>query len=198
MTASVVFADTAQALAAAHGVDVDVVTDRRPGVGAHATVRRRRSTITVAPDTACQPGPVQAFMAAHEVAHVVLGHRYWYRAWPGAVWALAVSLAQVTAMVLLLAQPRGMAVGVVSVAVGLGGPLIAGLGAQALLAGRTRRCETAADRLALAWGYRLDGSGPSLASGETRLTTSWWYRPFRMHPLPDVRLDAGRTHQGEP
>ena len=90
-----------------------------------------------------------------------------------------------------LAAPAGPLVLVLG---GLG-LLGSGIGAWAVLASRSRRYENDADQLARAWGYTLAGSRNAHTHGESWLTTSRLYRPFRMHPLPHERAGACDTQE---
>lgn len=189
--AASVFEHTVHTLAAAHGLDVQVSKKRLPGHGAHVVVRRRRAVVSVSTGMTRENPAVQQFAAAHEVAHVVLRHRLWHRGWPAGLWALSMSAAQMIALAhALTVQNRNLALALVLVVGGLV-PLLTCVGTWVLLAWRTRRCESAADRVALTWGYTLAGSEDALNRGENRLTTSRFYRPFRMHPLPTHRAAAG-------
>lgn len=144
-----------------------------------------------------QSAAVQEFAAAHEVAHVVLRHGFWPRAWPALTGAAAMSLAQMGVLwwAMNKISNHDLAMIVVLVTGGLV-PLLTCLSAWAMFAWRTRSCEIAADQWAFAHGYTLAGSLDALSREENRITTSRWYAPFRMHPPPSHRVAAGDASQG--
>lgn len=190
------FFATLQALATEHGLDVRISGERLAGHGAHVVVKRRHAEVSVSYVLLGEPLAVQEFAAAHEIAHVVLRHGFWRRGLPAAAWAVAVTVVEVAGLWLALHHLDHTVGPVLVLLLGALGPLFSAMGAWAVLARRTRTCEMEADRLALAWGYTLAGSQDAHVHGENRLTTSRFYRPFRMHPLPNHRAAAGGASQG--
>lgn len=191
------FTRTVTRLAAVHQIHVRIADQPLPGHGAHVQRHGRDPVIAVSTSLLEQPAPVQEFAAAHEVAHVVLRHGFWPRAWPALAGAAAMSLTQMGVLwwAMNKISDHNLAVIVVLVVGGLV-PLLTCLSAWAVFAWRTRGCEIAADRLALSWGYTLTGSLEALNREENRFTTSRWYAPFRMHPRPSHRVAAGDVSQG--
>jgi Zn-dependent protease with chaperone function len=137
---------------------------------------------------------VQEFVAAHEIAHVVLQHMFWRRILPAAARAITLAVLVFVGLWLAVHHPAAPAAPLVLV-LGALGLLGAGNGAWALLARTSRRYENDADQLARAWGYTLAGSPNAHTHGESWLTTSRLYRPFRMHPLPHERARASDTQE---
>ena len=180
------FVHTIGVLAAEHGRDVRISV-RMAGHGADVVVKRQYAEVSVSLALLAQPAAEQEFAAAHEIAHVVLRHMFWRRVAPAVAWAVTV-IGLVFSGLWLTAQlgavPPGPVVRLMTGGLGL---LVAGIGAWAVLAGRTRRSERDADRLANVWGYTLVGSKNARTRGENRVTLSRLYRPFRMHPPPNHR-----------
>ena len=180
------FFATVARLADAHGLDVRISDERLAGHGAHVVVRRHHAEVSVSMALLAQPAAVQEFAAAHEIAHVVLRHLFWRRTLPAVAWAVTVVVAVLCGSWLAVHHP-GRPDSLPLMLLAALGLVASGLGAWAMLASRSRRCENAADQLALAWGYRLPDPP---THEENWLTTSRLYRPFRMHPLPHDRAGS--------
>lgn len=190
------FIDTVRLLAAKHGLDVEINEEWLPSDGADVLVKRRSAEVSVSLALLAQPVAVQEFAAAHEIAHVVLRHMFWRRILPAVAWAVTLAVLMFVGLWLALDHLARPAVPLVLV-LGALGLLVAGTGAWAVMASRSRRLENDADQLARDWGYTLAGSQNAHTHGENWLTTSRLYRPFRMHPLPHERARACDT-QGPP
>lgn len=188
------FVDTVATLADAHGLDVRISDERLAGHGAHVVVRRHHAEVSVSMALLAQPATVQEFVAAHEIAHVVLRHLFWRRIFPAVAWAVTVVVAVLCGSWLTVHHP-GRSGSLTVVLLAALGTVASGFGAWAVLARRSRRCEDDADRLALAWGYRLPDPQYAPTHEENWLTTSRLYRPFRMHPLPHDRAGSSGSQR---
>lgn len=184
------FIHTVRLLAARHDLVVEICEEWLPGYGADVLVKARSAEVSVSLALLAQPAAVQEFAAAHEIAHVVLRHLFWRRVLPAVAWALTLAVLVFVGLWLAVHHLAAPATPLVLV-LGALGLLGAGIGAWAVLASRSRRYENDADQLALAWGYTLTGSHNAYTHGESWLTTSRLYRPFRMHPQTHERADPG-------
>lgn len=179
-TASVA-GQTALALAAANRCRISVEgTDSR---GGHATTRGDRpGLVRFGKEIITASGDCQRWVAAHEVAHLVLRHRR------HGIWT-----AMSTALMLLLT------VAVVVVTVVFGGAAVAVAGGWVVAvaswivvlrwsAARASREEFQADDQATDWGFPMTTSIAGwVESGEPLASRRWPMKHFRDHPLPQVR-----------
>lgn len=187
-----VFGRTVAVLAAEHGVDVRVRLGRSDAGGASA-VSGRRPVITVGPSLLVQPASVQARIAAHEVAHLVLDHR---RPWGvyGLVLLLLVAW-PASVLVLVTVAPAVVASAFMQVLVLAVLPVAVVCAVLALLIVPQRRRELDADRLACAWGHHVSPECTTWSvTHEGRLVQSRLYRPLRVHELASVREARCQDH----
>lgn len=182
-------------------LSVRLMAGRRPA--ALAWPRPRRGwRLVVQSAVLDQSTEVQLFIAAHEYAHIYLGHR----PWRGELAALVCRLAFLTAGAIAILRTRSaqtMGHGDVGLLLAIFTWSLIGavLGGQAVAAACRRPLERAADEQAGRWGYPLTATaGLPMAAAEPLITRRWWFAPFRTHPViaDRIRLSEGvsPSHKG--
>lgn len=187
MSEPVEFIGTARYLLGAAGRDdVKIKTTRSKSANAFAG----RDVITIGQGMADESPEMQRWSAAHEAAHIVLGHSV-----PAVrVFASFATAAAGFAALAVLGSPWINPSGVLGLVV----VIIAGLavevgaiGGMVSWARTDKPKERAADRLAAEWGYPVtEALAAQMAGREAWLTQTRLWKPFRRHDLPFDRVNA--------
>lgn len=179
------FLNAVHRVAASYDVVVPPAWLSRRGRGASA-LGGRRAHIVASDALLKEPAEIQEWSAAHEMGHVVLGHRL-VDALPHSLPWLLAGLAMIGVAAYTPTPPQVWVVWVV-VAVLLAANAACLLVSFRIFARRVRRSEIAADAFARDCGYRVTPEVTAwLAAAEPQLLQARAYRPWRMHPLPADR-----------
>lgn len=182
------FRRTVTVIAARHQVPVKSIRlDRTGGLRASAKL----GTITYGPELDTQPIGIQMWVAAHELAHVALGHgrRHW--AIQGRATAATIPAAVLLiAGIFITAQPVALAASIAGIAL-----LVLAVAYTVRTVRQTeQRQEREADALAASWGYDVtENVADWLTVAEAAHGAPGGRR--RRHAAPHDRITAGERDE---
>lgn len=179
------FLDVVHRVGASCDVEVPPVWLSRRGRGASA-LGGRRAHIVASQALLSGPAEVQEWSAAHEMGHVVLGHRL-VEALPHSLPWLLAGFAMIGVAALTPPLPQVWMVWLVAAAL-IGVDVACVLIGLRIFARRVQRSEVAADAFARDRGYPVTADVVAwLNAGESHLLQTRAYRAWRMHPMPADR-----------